>query len=551
MKIWTLVLVVVSCTSLAQVSAPKEALSVLEGQVVKDPSSLPVKKAEITLITESDEERSSYSAITDAEGRFRIEGIRAGRYRAFVEHTGMVEVGKQGHRSPGTALTFASGKEVTGIVLHVLPAAVVVGKVLDEDGDPMARVDVSVLRYGYALGHRKTETAGSATTNDLGEYRVPDLLPGRYMVVVSPTPEFSQEALVSRQDASAKQETCYVPTYYPGTTDRGQAAFLDLRAGEETPVNFDLVRVPTFHVRGRIAGALSLRGGGELMIRGHEQEAEFVAAQIDKEGRFEISHLAPGSYTLFVVGGNPDAPLIAQQMIEVTNADLEDIRIVALGGSRVRGSVRVEGNRKLDQSSLLVFLQPSDEEQVSHFFAGGDLSVNPTLTKVKADGTFDLKDVPAGSYAVLVEGPTRTPDLYLKSVKLGNTDVSNSGFTVGGGGTYALDVLLASGAAKLDGSVADGDNHALADAVVVAVPAGEHAGRLDLYGKAITDQHGRFFMSGLTPGDYRLFAFESLEEGAYYDDAFLKPYEARGEKVHLDENGKKTLTLTMIPSSVE
>ncbi|HKS73328.1 MAG TPA: carboxypeptidase regulatory-like domain-containing protein [Terriglobales bacterium] len=550
MKIWSLALVVVSCTALAQTPAPKEALSVLEGRVVKDPGSLPVKKAEVTLITEGDEERTTYSAITDVEGHFRIEGIRAGRYRAFVERTGMVEVGKRGHRSPGTALTFASGKDVTGIVLHLLPAAVVVGKVLDEDGDPMARVDVSVLRYGYVLGRRKTETAGSATTNDLGEYRVPDLLPGRYMVVVSPTPDFSQEALAPRQNASTKQESCYVTTYYPGTTDRGQAASLDLRAGEETSVNFDLVRVPTYHVRGSVAGSLSLRSS-ELVIRGNEQDTEFIAAQIDKDGRFEISHLAPGSYTLFVVGGNPDAPLIAQQSIEVTNADLEDVRIVALGSSRVRGSVRVEGVRKVDQSSLLVFLQPSDREQVSHFFAGSDLSVNPMLTKVKADGTFDLKDVPAGSYSVLIEGSARTPDVYLKAVKLGSVDISDSGFTVGGGGTYALEVLLASGAASLDGLVADGDNHAMTDVIVVAVPDGQHAARFDRYGKAITDQHGHFVMSGLTPGDYRVFAFESLEEGAYYDEAFLKPYEARGEKVHLDENGRKTLTLTVIPSAAD
>src|SRR5690349_8545409 len=117
MKIWPLVLVVVSCTALAQVPASKEApLSVLEGQVVKDPGGVPVKKAEVTLIKEDEEGRTSCSAITNAEGQFRMEEIRPGRYRAFVERTGMVEVGKQGRRSPGTALTFERGKYVDGIV---------------------------------------------------------------------------------------------------------------------------------------------------------------------------------------------------------------------------------------------------------------------------------------------------------------------------------------------------------------------------------------------------------------------------------------------------
>src|SRR5258708_35828730 len=85
-----LVLLLIMSPSLGQTlsTAKQPPTSMLEGQVVKDPGGTPVKKAEVQLIAEAQEEESSnYIATTDAEGHFKIERIRPGRYRAFVERT--------------------------------------------------------------------------------------------------------------------------------------------------------------------------------------------------------------------------------------------------------------------------------------------------------------------------------------------------------------------------------------------------------------------------------------------------------------------------------
>jgi hypothetical protein len=238
-----------------------------------------------------------------------------------------------------------------------------------------------------------------------------------------------------------------------------------------------------------------------------------------------------------------------RQALEVTNHDLSDVRIVPLPGSQVRGQLRVDGNRPSDFSSLLVFLRSNDHEFSGSF--GEVEEGTPTVAHVKPDGTFELKNVPAGSYAVSVEGTTRMQDFFLKSVKVGSTDVTNSGLSLGGGGTYSLDVLIGAGAASIDGVVVDADSHPVANAVVVAVPSGDHTGRLDLYQKAVTDQRGKFDLIGLTPGDYAVFAFESLEEGAYFDPSFMKPYEGLSERLHLDERGRKTLQVKVIPAENE
>ena len=45
----------------------------------------------------------------------------------------------------------------------------------------------------------------------------------------------------------------------------------------------------------------------------------------------------------------------------------------------------------------------------------------------------------------------------------------------------------------------------------------------------MTDQEGRFTLRGITPGDYRIFAWEDIEPFAYFDAAVVKQYEAAGK----------------------
>ena len=58
----------------------------------------------------------------------------------------------------------------------------IAGHVYDETGDPMAGILVRVLRYQYQQGERRLTPAGTAQTNDLGQYRVWGLMPGDYYV---------------------------------------------------------------------------------------------------------------------------------------------------------------------------------------------------------------------------------------------------------------------------------------------------------------------------------------------------------------------------------
>ena len=46
---------------------------------------------------------------------------------------------------------------------------------------------------------------------------------------------------------------------------------------------------------------------------------------------------------------------------------------------------------------------------------------------------------------------------------------------------------------------------------------------------AITDQNGRFTFRGVSPGNYKIFAWEGLETNAYFDPEVLRQYEQQGK----------------------
>jgi protocatechuate 3,4-dioxygenase beta subunit len=75
-----------------------------------------------------------------------------------------------------------AGQELKDLQFRLILAGVISGKIYDDDGEPMPSVEVSAVRQVYSEGKRTHASAMRATTNDLGEYRLYGLAPGRYFV---------------------------------------------------------------------------------------------------------------------------------------------------------------------------------------------------------------------------------------------------------------------------------------------------------------------------------------------------------------------------------
>ena len=68
-----------------------------------------------------------------------------------------------------------------------------------------------------------------------------------------------------------------------------------------------------------------------------------------------------------------------------------------------------------------------------------------------------------------------------------------------------------------------------------------------MYKTATTDQDGRFTLQGISPGEYKLFAWQAIEPGAYEDPDILKTVEDKGVQVSVQEGARLTIQLEAIP----
>jgi len=250
-----------------------------------------------------------------------------------------------------------------------------------------------------------------------------------------------------------------------------------------------------------------------------------------------------------------DRPQLARSTVEVKDADVDGLRRAPLAGATVRGKVRLAGNvGEADASLLFVYLRRAEgEDDVSEGAAFPDdgTVASPGTGRVNADSSFELKNVPPGLYQVEVSGDSQgMSDCFVESVVAGTNDVATSGHNVAGG-TISVGVTLSCGAGVVEGMVADDRNEPIANAVVVAVPEAKYRKRRSHDEKVATDQHGHFTMRGLRPGEYTLFARETLEGDDYFDPEYLKKYPGRETAIRLDKGGRQNTSLKLIPAPAD
>jgi hypothetical protein len=88
------------------------------------------------------------------------------------------------------------------------------------------------------------------------------------------------------------------------------------------------------------------------------------------------------------------------------------------------------------------------------------------------------------------------------------------------------------------------------EATVVLVPQEkERIEQEDYYRQANLGQDGRFTFKNLPPGQYRVFAWEDVESGAWMDPDFIKPVADRGASVTVEEGGQQTVDVKLIPAA--
>ena len=499
----------------------------LEGSAVNRLTGVPLKNARLALQPEGRPGTVEFSTSSASNGTLQFQNVDSGKYLLFAERTGYEsqfytasDLDRQ-----ATLLTVATGDTLRGLTVKLTPHSVITGRVLNEDGDPVAHASVQAFRSAYVNGKRQSISEGQATTDDLGEYRIFELAAGKYTV---------QAKAVSTSAITEKHPLTYVPVFYPNAENPRSAVALQLAAGQvQARVDFQLHRVPTVSVQGRIAGADGEAQGliAYIFPSGASafQERESVSVQ---NGQLIVQGVLPGNYTL-VAEQLGAAPKTARVELNIRDRDLQDVVLNLVPAAEVRGRIQREAPAASEQA-LQVSLQPLGEEGVA------------AAAQTDATGAFRVKSVRPGLYQAVVYN--LRPSDYVKSIRVGDQDITEKGLDLTRGslpGDLIIQVSPNGGVAQ--GIVQVPQSAKPGGIQVFAIPTADRVHRAKA---ALTDQSGHFEIKGLAPGEYRVYAFEDLEPGAAEDAEFLKQFSAKSRLVTIKERAIEALEIPVIPATL-
>src|SRR5262245_24474098 len=192
----TSLLTILLLTQAATVPQQQQSRASITGYIVKMGSSDPISKAIVTITGAG--RSQTFSATTTTGGQFSFQNLEPGQYRLSATRSGYVrmEYGARTPNRPGLPITLNAGQKLTDVVLPLMPAGTISGRVYERDGEPLANVSVEALKYSYQEGQRVLNVVQNARTNDLGEYRLFWLQPGQYFIRATP-PEGQRGALLN------------------------------------------------------------------------------------------------------------------------------------------------------------------------------------------------------------------------------------------------------------------------------------------------------------------------------------------------------------------
>ena len=517
----------------------------IAGKVLSVATDEPLARTMVALMpTETRPDSSTYSTSTDAAGNFAMADLPPGRYRLWADRTGYVrtEFGSRSARQMGTTITLGESQEMKGLEIRLQPHAVIAGRVTDDNGEPLAHVQMQAMTYRYMQSRRQLFPAGQGSTNDLGEYRIFGLAPGRYYLNATPMDRGMQWNSIDSTAGPRRNEPdeSYAATYYPGTNDPKSATQLHAVAGRVmTNVDFRLLRTRTVRVRGRVVNAGSGRSGVMLVPRnsGYFAFGRPMSATRGADGSFEIRGVTPGSYYVIANVFEANERQVGRVPVDVGQSDIEGVEVMLSSGTQVTGTVQAEAGAQVNLAEVRLFLEPAE---FTMFGGGGTGSV-------KADGSFLIRNIIPDTYRVRAMGGQN--QFYVKSVRAGDQEAPDGEFTILPGTAPSLTVVVAAANGQVTGSVTAEKTEAIKGATVVLIPEANKREQAAAYRTATLDQYGKFNLTGVPPGEYKLFAWDAVETGQWMDREFLSAFESKGKAVSIGQNTAVTAEVELLEAA--
>jgi protocatechuate 3,4-dioxygenase beta subunit len=527
------------------------------------------------------------AVVTNSEGVFAFRNLAPGRYQIRAQREGYFGAPPPGSAGVGAptlvnmTATVVTGQPTQPVSISMLRGAIVSGRVRDPNGQPLQTAQVGAFQINYQNGRKVLQQVNSRQTDDRGEYRLYWLPPGDYLIGTMPRRSGITAAPTSQDN--------YARTFFPNTVE-GQSATV-VHAGEGAEISgVDVLIRPdaTGRILGRVVHSFVGPNGQPAIASTFYLFPANPVGLADTgittfpnsspnrtTGEFDIRGLLPGPYELMsnVPDGN-GRQAWGRTRVNVTPGDVRDVTLSITPGIELKAHLSVDGAAPgytmqappagargaftvlngvpIQPPPAPTAPVPTPTNRIQLRSAEGLGVVTPYENASNQDmsydpsGVFTFRSVVPGKYFVAVQ--PLPANAYVVDVKAGGTSVFDSGIDISSQ-TGEIQVFVSTSGAKIQGRVIDAAQKPAASARVVLVPPASRRQNVQLYKVATSDSSGNFTISGIAPGDYKLFTWETVPNTAWLNQEFLAPYEGKGLAVTVSSSGSTpaTIELKLIP----
>ncbi len=532
-------------------TVPGEQAGYVGGVVRNAWSKAAIRRAIVTLATTGSQPMEAV-AYSDANGAFGFSAVPGGSYYICARYRGYGRACYGGANEPGRPvpeLTLANGQSRRDILLAMLPEGSVSGTVTDADGDPVPNAQIQLLRPIYERRTLHWRPGASASTNDRGEYHLSFVMPGEYRVSATRGYQIATRTQPDITNGQKQPDEVYALQFYPGAASVDAGASLTLTAGTDLKgIDFNLSTVPQVALSGKVEVPAELREAGSISVvlvptSSAVRSEQVTSVASPPDFRFGLNTV-PGRYRL-VVTSRGDSDYRSVQTIEV-GSSAEEITVPLTEGTPLSGKLQLQGAGAKEAGPYRVELVSGDDIP----FQG-----EPPTAEVAADGSFTFDSVVPGTWDINVQP---IPDgAYIKAMRLGEQDVLTEDMALKAGTRPPLDIVLSMSGAVVSGNVmeipAPAEKAVKHDgrAMVLLAPEGKWEGVLSFYQMAASDNHGHYEFKSVTPGKYRLFAFDQMQGQEYWKPGFLTPFQAGGTELQAGEGARIVTDTTLVRRTPE
>ncbi|HET9790893.1 MAG TPA: carboxypeptidase-like regulatory domain-containing protein [Candidatus Angelobacter sp.] len=503
----------------------------VEGIVTNAVTGRPIPRA----LVEWNGQSGLVSVLTGPDGEFSFDGVPQGRSQLSAEKPGYF-TGRGGAFQRPTV--FIAGPESGKVSIKLWPEAIISGRVLGKDGEPLENATIQIQKSGS----RPVATylrQNSVTTDEDGNFRIAELPAGEYLVALL-AGNVSRRMLGSRSVQGTEAYPAIV--YYPAGGEESNAEPLKLSAGQHVELNFSVLPRPAYKVAGVVSKSADWKQINPPMFVDRRGQPLLSVNEYDPQtGAFAFRSVPAGAYTMRLSGmDQSDAQFSVQQRIRV-NKDITGLNLYLPAPLEVPVNVRKEffnrttstGNCSYGSRDGTVHTSDCSDMPLLQLELTPVDSLNPPVHsnwQPPAGSSLILRGLQPGKYHVHAMPGMGGYSSYVSSLRCGFTDLLHEELTVPETGQLPpIEVVLRDDLSILQlrlnaGKTSYGNITIIVDENPPSIPVRS----MNLMGDQATT-------ASLAPGNYKIFAFADTEDVDPIDPEELSRY------------AKKAISATLLP----